>query len=298
MARSVDEIKQEIKTQIRTYSSLDNYLFPEDGGSMASTFNVIIAVVSMAMFTFEVLIDNLQATVLKTAEEAPSGNASWVRRQILNFQLGDQIQINTTDPDADDYFVPKYDPVNEANRIVTRAAVADGVNGFVNIKVAKGVFPALEPLLPAEISALRDYYFGTSTTQGIGFAGVGANFISLDADRLRVEANIYYLGQYVQADTKTNVISAINTFFEGFGDVNFGGKIFINSLVDAMQAVEGVSRVELISINGRPESIVFPGGISVSINGGVYVATAGYVIAEDETGNTLDDTLTMIEETA
>lgn len=296
MARSVDEIQQEIKTQIRTYPSLDNFLFPEEGGSKASVFNVIIFVVSAAIFTFEVLIDNLQNDILLTASRAPAGNAHWLREQILNFQFGDQVQMNTTDPDADDYFVPKYDPVVEANKIVTQATVLDGINGTTNIKVAKGVSPALEPLTGPELTALRDYYSGTTTTEGIGFSGVSATIISIDPDRMRVEANIFYFGQFVPADTKAALIVAIDEFFNDFGETNFGGKIFINKLVDAMQAVPGVSRVELIDIHGRPDTTPYPGGDVVDIQG-VYTTTAGYVISEDTAGNTLDDTITMIEET-
>ena len=42
MARSIDEIQQEIKVTVRTYPSLDQFLFPEDGGSSVSVFNLLI----------------------------------------------------------------------------------------------------------------------------------------------------------------------------------------------------------------------------------------------------------------
>lgn len=297
MARSVDEIKDEIKLKIRTYSSLDSFLFPEDGGSQVSVFNLIIFVVSASIFTFEVIADNLQTTIQSIADSAPSGNSSWLRRQILNFQFGDAITINSTDADASDYFVPKYAVEDATKKIITRCAITDGANNAVNVKVAKGTAPSLVPLTSAELTALRDYYYGTGATQGIGFAGVAASFVSLNADRIRIEANIYFLGQFVEATVKANVITAIDNFLNSFADNNFGGTIFIMKMVDAIQKVAGVSRVELVDIKARPETTPLVSALDVDIQG-IYATAAGYVISEDTTGNTLNDTLTMIQETA
>lgn len=296
MARSVEEIKAAIKADIRTYSSLDGFLFPEDGGSKVSAFNIIIFVVSAAMFVFEVLVDKLKIDIQAVADTAPSGNNGWLRQKVLEFQFGDAITINTTDADADDYFVPKYAVEDLTKRIVTRCAVTDGVNNTVNIKVAKGT-STLSPLSAGELTALSDYYYGTSSTQGIGFAGVTANFISLDADRIRIEANIYYLGQYVEATVKANVITAIDNFLDTFANNNFGGTVFMIRLVDAIQVVEGVSRVELVDIKARPNATPLGSAATVNIQG-VYVTSAGYIISEDTASNELDDTISMIEETA
>lgn len=296
MARSVEEIQTAIKADIRTYSSLDDFDFPEDGGSQTSVFNIIIFVVSAAMFTFEVIVDNLRSVIQGIADTAPSGNESWLRRQILNFQYTDTVSINTTDNTLDNYFVPEYATVTPANRIVTQCTVSDGTAGSVIIKVAKGTVGSLSPLTTPELTALSNYYYGTSSTEGIGFAGVRATFTTLESDRMYVEGDIYYYGQYVAATVKTNVIAAIDAFFESFTDENFGGNVYIIRLVDAIQAVEGVSRVTLDSIKARPEATPFASATVVNIQG-VYSTISGHIISEDETGETLDDKLTMIEET-
>jgi len=295
MARSVEEIKTAIKADIRTYSSLDDFLFPEDGGSAASTFNIIIFVVSAAMFTFEVIVDNLQNVIQVVADSAPSGNESWLRRKMLDFQYGDTISINTTDATLDNYFIPEYAVIDESKQIVTQCAVSDSISG-VTIKVAKGTIGALTPLSAPEKTAIENYYYGTSSTEGIGFAGVTATFVSLDSDRIRVEADIYYLGQYVSATVKAAVILAIDTFFQGFTDENFGGNVFMIRLVDAIQTVEGVSRVTVTDIKGRPNATPLGSAITIDVQG-VYETSAGHVLSEDTAGNLLDDTLTMIEET-
>jgi hypothetical protein len=299
MARSIEEIKQSIKTEIRTYPSLNSFLFPEDtptAGSKTSVFNLMIHSVAVAMFTFEVIADSLRDDIQEIADAAPSGNQSWLRQQILDFQFGDTVTIETADEDDPNDFVPVYYPVTPANKIVTQCSVSDGQNGIVIVKVAKGTAPTLTPLSGAELTALQDYYFGTGGTQGVGFAGVNAQFVNLDSDRLFVEANIYFYGQFVQATVKANIITAMDNFLATFTDDNFGGAVFMIKLVDAIQAVDGVSRVELVSVKARPNSTPFVSAITVSIQG-VYQTDAGHIIQEDTVGETFDDKITMIEET-
>ncbi len=287
MARSLEAIKEEIKIDVRTYPSLNNYLFPEEGGSQVSVFNIIIYVVSAAMFTLEVMIDVLTANIQTIADRAPAGNAKWVQHQILNFQYGDVVTI--TD------FVPGYAVVDESARIVTRCSVKQLTSGVVAIKVAKGTSPSLGPLSAPELAALKDYYYGTSTTEGIGFAGVRASFINLDPDRMRVAATIYFLGQYVESDVKTNVIAAINDFFATFADDAFDGTVFMIKLVDAVQQVPGVSRMVLSDVKARSAAVALGSATTIDLQG-YYTTVAGYIISEDTASNTLTDTITMLEE--
>lgn len=287
MARTLEVIKAEIKTKIRTYPELDVYLFPEDGGSQVSVFNLIIFTVAASMYTLEVMIDILQSTIQGIADSAPAGNAKWLQRQILNFQYGDVVTL--TD------FVPSYDPVDESARIITACSVKELGSGVVSIKVAKGTAPALGPLSGPELAALKDYYYGTSTTEGIGFAGVRANFVNLEADRMRVEATVYFLGQYIEADVKADVIAAIDDFFATFQTIAFDGTVFMIKLVDAIQAVPGVSRVVLTDIKARQETVALGSATDIDVQG-YYTTVAGYIISEDTASNTLDDTITMTEE--
>lgn len=284
MARTLEEIKTAIKVDIRTYPSLDNFLFPEEGGSQVSVFNILIYVVSAAMFTFETMVDILKSEIQTIADSAPSGNAKWVQRQILNFQYGDVITLVD--------FVPTYSPVDESARIVTRCSVKELSSGILAIKVAKGTPPSLGPLSGPELSALQDYWFGTATTEGVGFAGVRTTFINLDPDRMRVQATVYFLPQYIEADVKTAVINAIDNFFATFADTAFDGTVFMIRLVDAIQAVPGVSRVSLDDIKARAATVVLGSATSINTQG-YYTTAAGYLISEDTASNTLTDTITM-----
>jgi hypothetical protein len=287
MSRTLDTIQAEIKTTIRTYPSLDTFLFPEDGGSAVSPFNVMIYALAAAIFTFETMLDITTANIQAIADSVPAGNSKWVQRQILNFQFGDVVQLIN--------FVPTYSPVDVTHRIVTRASVKQLNSGVLSIKVAKGVVPSLGPLSGPELLALKDYYFGTATTEGVGFAGVKTVFVNLQPDRMRVQATVYFLGQYVESTVKAAVIAAIDNFFATFQDVAFDGTVYMIKLVDAIQAVPGVSRVTLTDIKARPQATALGSATTIDVQG-FYTTVAGYLISEDTAANTLTDTITMTPE--
>lgn len=286
--RTLADIKAAIKSKIRTFTSLDSLKFPEEGGSSVSVFNTMIDTVAASIYLSDAVWEAKKTEVQDIADSAFSGNSQWLRQQILNFQYTDIITLDSN-------YRPVYAVIDEAKQIVTRCAITDRPNGGINIKVAKGT-GTLSALTTLELDALKDYYFGTSTQEGIGFAGVIANFISQDADRMRVGATISYVGQYDSATVKTNVIAAINDFFATFADVSFDGTVFMNRLVDAIQEVPGVSRVKLTDIRARPATTAFIDAITVDPQE-FYVTTAGYLIAEDTAGNTLNDTIIMSLET-
>ncbi len=289
MARTPNEVKQEIKTEIRTNSSLNSFLFPEDGGSNASVFNTIISAVASAIFTFEVLIDGLQDDIQVLADTIPAGNGKWIQAQMFKFQIGDVIQL-------DSELIPFYSIIDTAKQIITRCSVIEDVSGTVRVKVAKGVAPNLLPLDSGELSAVQDYYFGTSTSEGIGFAGVNTLFISGSPDRLGVTATIHYQGQFIEATVKTNVILAIDSHLATFQIDQFDGVLFMNKLTDSIQSVAGVSRVALTAVEGRRSVDAVGAGTNVPIQG-FYITDSGYIISEDTGGSTLNDTITMTLET-
>jgi hypothetical protein len=228
----------------------------------------------------------LKSDIQAIADAAPSGNKQWLRSQILKFQYGDVILIGTD-------FVPYYPVIDTSKQIIAQASVVE-TGSSVTIKVAKG--SPLEPLSATELSALIDYYYGTDTSQGIGFSGVAPNIISNEPDRIRVEATVYFYGQYTESVVSANVILAINNFLATFQNVAFDGTVFMIRMVDAIQAVAGVSRVHLDEIKVRIASVPLGGATILDVQG-FYNTVAGYIISEDTASNTLADTLTFTQET-
>ena len=287
MARSLQQIKLAIQTDIRTYPSLDSFKFPSEGGSQVSIFNLMITVVSTAMLVFEKIHDIFKEDLTELANQAIAGNVYWLQSQMLNFQYGDQILL-------DENFYPYYAVEDDTKKIVTRCAVIDA--NPVVIKVATGVVPNLTQLSAAEMSALQDYYYGTQFSEGIGFAGVTATFISELPDRMWVAADVYYSSQLVTATVKTNVINAIDNFFATFQSTNFNGTVFMIKLTDAIQDVIGVTRVVYTTVEARNEATDISLATPIDFQGS-YQAEAGYIISEDTPTYTLADSITMVPET-
>ena len=94
--------------------------------------------------------------------------------------------------------------------------MASPSSGILTIKVAQGAVGSLSALTAPQLAALKDYYYGTNTSQGVGFAGVVANFVSLGADRLYIAGTVYFYGQYVQATVQAAVNTAIANFLNSF----------------------------------------------------------------------------------
>ena len=293
MARTVSEIIGIIKAKARTFPSLDSLLFADDPGVIVpNNFVDSVETFATAQNTFEQLADLTAADIQAIADAAPTGNAKWIQAQILKFQYGDVIQIS-------DDFVPFYPVVDPTKQIVTRCAVfSDANTDIVEIKVAKSEDPP-EPLTDDELTALQDYYYGTGDTQGIGFAGVKAEFTNQDPDRIFVEGSVRYLGQFDAVTIKNNVIQAIEDFLAGFQNENFAGTIKMQRLEDAILAVEGVSRFEFANNGVRARDFNTPFGSSQIISpDGFYNTVSGYAISEDTVGETLQDKIsTQLEET-
>jgi hypothetical protein len=290
MARSTETIKAQIQTTIRTYSSLDGFLFPSDpGGSAVSAFNALIEAVAIAINIFEQLLDVFNIEINQLVSSAPVHNTGNTRQKILNFQFGDVIELDSN-------FVPSYPVIDASKKIVTQCAVVNSDTDTLTIKVAKGTAPSLQPLASNELTALQDYFLGTAVSEGVGVAGVSVIWVNENSDKLFIEADIFYLGQFDEATVKTNVIAAINNYLDGFQSDTFNGELFMNKLVDQIQAVDGVSRVNLETVRGRADSVAFPDGTVVDTQG-TYLSVSGYIVEETETGNTYNDTITMKLET-
>lgn len=280
--RSLDEIQQEIKTEIRTFPSLDKFLFPEDGGSTTAVFNLIIYVVSLSMFTFESLVDALSNELDELSQQVPVGNPQWVRKQMLLFQYGDIIEL-------DDDFIPTYPVFDESKQIVTHCSVQEEFSSEIKIKVAKTVTGTPQELAAPELAALEDYYFGNADQQGIGFAGVRADFISTAPDQMAVTGICYYSAQFVESEVKTAVIAAIDNYLANLG---FDGVVIMNQMVTDVENVPGVANFQISNVVGRAFDVLLNNGDNVPVNG-TYQTVAGYIISETTLGATLVNTITM-----
>lgn len=280
MARTIETIQQQIISAKEAEPSLSGLT----SDSRRAIWRLWVYITAVAINLFEQLQDVYRASLEALIDRAAPASPLWLQDKVLKFQYSaDNPQVLQVVDAA-----VQYPTENAALRIVTRASVKTTLAGQVQIKVAKGNPPG--PLASGELDALRDY-----VTQ-IGIAGVNYTVQSLQADRMMIEANIYFAGQFA-AVIQQSVVAAIDAFFAA---VPFDGSVRISDLEAAIKAVPGVNDVMFINVKARAQATAYANATDI-ISGQTQISrlwntVAGYVITEDETGHTLADTLTYIAE--
>ena len=213
--------------------------------------------------------DRFVAEVDAKAATAAPGTLQWLRKQLINlFQNGYELEFVN---DA-----PGYSTIDPAARIVIQAAVTQNANGLVTVKVAKDDGSGgLTPLSPSELLAV-DAFVGM-----IKDAGTVHTSLSLYADLLKLLGTIIYNPLLGLPAIQTAVTAAINAYLR---NLPFNGKVNINSLMDAIQAVPGVVGVVLPTFDAADA-----GGL-YSTYGYDYQTLAGYIV--EDPANTFVTTIT------
>lgn len=281
MARQISEIQQQMLDGIAADSVLSSLLTSTSKRAIYRLFTYVVAV---AINGLEQLIDIFTTDVEAVAAAASPATPAWLQDQILKFQYSETtpqvIQLIN--------FAPAYPVVDETLRIITRCSVTTNLSNSVIIKVATGEPPAA--LSTPQLAALQSYI------NDIGIAGVIYNATSEASDKLYVQANVYYQGQY-SAVIAQNVVEAIENFLAA---IPFNGQMKISDLEEAITSVEGVNDVLLVNVKARANGTAFASGSFLVQNqqtiGRLWSTVAGYMVGETESGNTLADSLTFIAE--
>ncbi len=280
MARTTSVIKQSIIDAKNAEASLNDL----SSNSQSAIWNVWAFITAQAINYLEQLQDLLKSEVETIAAAAVPGTAQWLKDRTLKFQYGDVVQVNSD-------FSVGYPTVDTTKQIITQASIKQTGNRLVLIKVAKGITPSLTALDATELSAFTSYI------DKIKFAGTQTSILSQDSDKLKVAADVYYDGQYIQTTVKTNVINAINNYLAA---LPFDGTVSLNKLIDAIQDVDGVNDVVLNTVVARPDTVALSSNLVTNMVTGSdwmsrnYETSAGYIVGETTASNTLNDTINLI----
>lgn len=275
MARTVAQIKQSMIDAKNADAALSGLT----STSQTAKWNLYYFIVASCIAIFEQLQDLFKIDLENIASTAAPSTPQWTRNKVLKFQTGDVAELNTTT------FVIEYPVINTANQILTRCAVVTAPNRTVLIKVAKSDPP--EPVTVGELAELQSY------VETFNPAGIAFTLINEDSDKMEVAATIYYNGQY-SAVVQSNVEVALNNYM---ANLPFNGRITTQSVVDAIQAVDGVISVSLTRILVRRDTVAYGAGVtlynlSTGIDSVNYDTYAGYVVEETTASHTFADTLT------
>ncbi len=290
MARTKAVIKAQI---IATISGIPIISQLVTNPSQVQYNNNFIDIVARAINFLEQLMDVLKSDLETKISKGAVGNSAWLEDKILN-----EFQYSATTPQVTELIdnVPTYPTIDASLRIVTRASVTTAGLNTCLVKVAKSDPP--EIMTSPEINALSAYLNqgGDGTIagngRGVGFVGVNYNVRSYDPDKLYLEAEIIYNGQYAGV-IQTTVEAAINDYM---ATLDFNSKINVLDLEIKIKAVEGVSDVIINDLAMRPDTTPFTSKtFLVQTKTTIlssYPTYAGYIVGEDTVGETFADKLT------
>jgi hypothetical protein len=267
MARTINQIRDSILTSI----AADATLAEATSTSITAIYRLVAYVAAVAIWVHENFFDAHKAEIELLINQAPVGTPNWYVLKAKLFQSGDVLyEVGG---------ILTYPIIDETKRIVTQAAYkVAGSKLFLKVAKAGALPDTLDPLSPTELTQFGGYI------DRLRFAGTDIEIVSLNADRLRVYAKIYYDGIYEQNDFKTRLVAGIKAYLK---NLPFDGTVQVIRLIDAMQAVEGFKDIEVIQLQG------WSGLVSEGFTR-IYETKAGYIEAETAAGFTLEETLQFV----
>lgn len=279
MARSVDTIKAELDATQATKTELTAL----NSTSRSAIYNLWKYVFAVSTNLLEQLWDIFKVDLENTISKAAVGSNKWLQDRVFKFQYSATVpQVVEVGSD----FSVNYPTIDETLRIITRASVKTTAVRTVTVKVAKSEPPVA--LSAGELSSLQGY------VDDIAFAGVQTIVTSTDADKLYLEGDIYYNGQYASV-ISDNVIAAINAYLAA---IPFDGSVSLLALTDAIQSVTGVKDVLLKNVAVRADATLFANKTYLVQNQTTimtsYPTNAGYIVEETTASNTFTDKLTFV----
>jgi hypothetical protein len=278
MARTVEEIK----AQAIAAKEADPNLTGLSSDSMVALWNLLFYIPALMIQLFEQILDIFKVDIEKTVENNYVGTEKWIRLKSLEFQYSSTVpQILEINPDTYKISYPVVDP---SLRIISRVTAETDFNKVVNIKVAKNEPPV--QLAGPEETAYKDYL------KELQPAGVEYNVINAVSDKLYLEMEVFYNGQYI-AVIQDNVEAAINAYLAG---IDFNGKIQVIEIEKAIKAVAGVVDLKVKNIWLRANAIPLVNAFKLVDNFAVVLISAvpysGYSIEETTASNTWGDKIT------
>lgn len=194
--------------------------------------------VATEIFTLQQLNNTFETEIEATIEKAIPATALWIQAESLKFQY-DATTPQVAQINSD--FTIGYPIFDATKQIITACAVVSNLSGIINIKVVKaGNTPLSGPELTA-FSTYADLFLP---------AGAIKNIISVVTDLLRVNATIYYNGQY-QTTIQASVEAALNAYM---ATLPFNGTVKVSDVERAILSVAGVTDVVFTQITATPVS--------------------------------------------
>lgn len=264
MARSIAEIENAILAQKEQTPELSELT----SDSRTSIWGSILYLVAYAIWTMEKLFDLFKAEVDDTISRLKPHSLRWYAEKAKAFQYGFDL-IEESDVYDNTGFTESQ---IQASKIVSYAAVVEQIRG-IRIKVAKSVGTDLGPLTNQELDSFTAYM------REVKDAGVKLSITSGPADMLLLGLTVRYdplvlnsQGQRLDGSSLTPVKDAIKDHLK---NLPFNGVFSVQSLVDTIQAVDGVADLSVDQVQTKYGALPFT---TVNIT---VIPDAGYLRIDD-----------------
>ncbi|WP_299460556.1 hypothetical protein [uncultured Microscilla sp.] len=217
MARSVGEILGEMLAEKAKTPELDSL----NSDSKTAVWRLLFYVFAVAIHTLEVLLDHFKGDVYTAIEKNQPGTLPWYTKKAEDFQLNDLLNDNLG-----------YNSINPELQIIRYASAKENILGGVTLKVAKQ-----DGFLNTE--ELKQF---TAYMERVKFAGVQISYISMLADNLTVDMEVFYSPLINEAVIRNLVKNTISEYLENIG---FDGVLRVNDLIASLRSLHEVLDVKL-----------------------------------------------------
>lgn len=280
MARTIAEIYEAIviekdnQTSLQSLApqadSLESFKQDLNSTSKVANWRLFAYLIAVAHWTHEKLWQLFKVELQLMIDAAPTGTTRWYQEQVLAYQYGDNLTY------IDNKYI--YPTIDETKQIIKLCSVTERPDSVLVVKAAKlDSSQQPIPLDAQEQAALLGFL------QKMKFAGTRLAVVSDTADLLKVVANVYYDPIFPSAIVKTNVEIAVNEYIK---NLPFDGVFKITHLIDAIQAVEGVTDFVYTAMEAKYGALAYQPIVRI------YNANAGYLAIDGSMP--LSNTLTYI----
>ncbi len=232
--------------------------------SKVAQWRLWIWVCAVGAWIQEVMLEKYLALTI-TAASRQYGTLSWYPKIALEFQIGDPL-VWLTDEQRYGYAI-----IDPAKQIVKKVAVLE-TNGQVRIKVANYVSNVITPLTPVELAAFDSYI------NDLRPAGINTAVISRNPDLLKLSLKVTYDPLLLKATgeslTTPGTYPVEDAIVNYLTQLDFGGVMLVNSLLDALQQVAGVVDPVLLSAEAKYGLLPYTAFTES------YLSDAGYMIID------------------
>ena len=284
MSRSIDNINNYIVSNLVTNFATIGITINPTLWSKRNMLRLICYTIAICHGLIEQLMDAFRQELEATVSKAAPASTLWVQDRMFKFQY------SATNPQVISLIdtVPTYPIVDSMLAIITACSVTTDVSNSVVIKAAKG--SPLVALSAQELASAQGYI------NTIGIAGINYGVQSLSPDKLFIDAQVFYAGQYA-AVIQASVINALLLFLQSLSLTNFNGALKMTDLEGVIRNVTGVNDVVLNNVRGRQAADAYSAGVDLILNTSIiqrqWLTIAGYISQEDTAGKTFTDSLTF-----